>query len=165
MLSNHEYYIKNREKRLQQMREYRLANYEKCANYAKEYHATHKEKRNKNAREYYKLNKEKLLSKSKQKRNKQEYLQQYCRENLSNIENYELAKQYNFKHWVIHHRDEIKKLPSDIIVIRSRAELIENDRYFNCPANELIFLPLTNELSEKYNIPTHKMIHSKKYYK
>lgn len=32
----------------------------------------------------------------------------YCKEDISNIENYELAKADNFEGWVIHHRDEIR---------------------------------------------------------
>ena len=67
--------------------------------------------------------------------------QRYCCEDLSNIENYELAKNDPTPNkWCIHHRDECKILPSGIIVIRTAKELIENDRYYNCPANELIFL-------------------------
>lgn len=64
----------------------------------------------------------------------------YCKEDISKIENYDKAKNDNFIGWSIHHRDEIKVLPSGITVIRSREELIENGRYYDCPANELIFL-------------------------
>ena len=60
------------------------------------------------------------------------------------IENYELAKADNFKGWCIHHRDEYKVLPSGIEVFRTKAELIEIGRYYNCPANELIFMTLTD---------------------
>lgn len=56
------------------------------------------------------------------------------------IENYELAKKDNFKGWDIHHRDEIRTLPSGMKVYRTRQDLIDNGRYYNCPANELIFL-------------------------
>lgn len=67
--------------------------------------------------------------------------QKYCCEDLSLIENYELAKNDpKPKKWCIHHRDECKVLPSGIIVRRTPEELIENGRYYNCPANELIFL-------------------------
>lgn len=59
---------------------------------------------------------------------------------LSKIENYELAKKDNFVGWDCHHRDEIRTLPSGITVFRSKQELIENGRYYNCPANELIFM-------------------------
>lgn len=64
----------------------------------------------------------------------------YCKEDIANIENYELAKADNFKGWVIHHRDEIRKLPSGMIAIRSREDLIDDGRYFDCPANELIYM-------------------------
>lgn len=56
------------------------------------------------------------------------------------IENYDKAKADNFKGWDIHHRDEIRLLPSGMIAIRTREELIENDRYYNCSPNELIWL-------------------------
>lgn len=64
----------------------------------------------------------------------------YCREPLSHIENYEVAVSSQEK-YELHHRDEIKILPSGIEVRRSRQELKENGRYYHCPANELIFLP------------------------
>lgn len=56
------------------------------------------------------------------------------------IENYNLAKADNFKGWDVHHRDEIRTLHSGMVVYRSKQELIENGRYYDCPANELIFL-------------------------
>ena len=59
------------------------------------------------------------------------------------IENYELAKAADFKGWCIHHRDEYKVLPSGIEVFRTKAELIEDGRYYDCPANELIFITLS----------------------
>lgn len=67
--------------------------------------------------------------------------QRYCKEDLSLIENYELAKNDPTPNkWCIHHRDEIRITPSGLISHRSVEELVENDRYYNCPANELIFL-------------------------
>lgn len=68
----------------------------------------------------------------------------YCKkEEIELIENYELAKKDNFKGWCIHHRDEIKVLPSGMYVLRTKEDLIDNGRYYNCPANELIFLTLS----------------------
>ena len=64
----------------------------------------------------------------------------YCKEEISKIENYEQAVNDTTQVWDLHHRDEVQVLPSGITVIRSRQELKENDRYYNCPANELIFL-------------------------
>lgn len=64
----------------------------------------------------------------------------YCSEPVENIENYDKAIADNTQIWVCHHRDEIKILPSGIKVLRTVRELIENNRYYNCPANELIFL-------------------------
>lgn len=64
----------------------------------------------------------------------------YCREDLSLIENYDKAIADETQTWCCHHRDEIRVLPSGMTVHRTRAELIENGRYYGCPANELIFL-------------------------
>lgn len=64
----------------------------------------------------------------------------YCREDVSLIENYEKAITDTTQTWVCHHRDEIKVLPSGMTVIRSYKDLKENGRYYGCPANELIFL-------------------------
>ena len=64
----------------------------------------------------------------------------YCKEDISLIENYEKAITDTTQTWVCHHRDEVKVLPSGMTVIRSRQDLIDNERYYNCPANELIFL-------------------------
>ena len=50
----------------------------------------------------------------------------YCCEELSKIENYD--------------KDEVKVLPSGIVVFRSVGELKENGRYYHCLANELVFL-------------------------
>ena len=70
------------------------------------------------------------------------YLQQFCREPIENIENYEIAVT-SHERYELHHRDEVKILPSGIKVERSRQYLIENGRYYHCPANELIFLSTT----------------------
>ena len=64
----------------------------------------------------------------------------YCKEDISKIENYERAiKDVNYT-WHLHHRDEIRTLPSGITVIRTKEDLIDAGRYYGCPANELIFL-------------------------
>ena len=64
----------------------------------------------------------------------------YCREDISKIENYAKAINDITQTWECHHRDEVKTLPSGIEVRRSIEDLKEIDRYFGCPANELIFL-------------------------
>lgn len=64
----------------------------------------------------------------------------FCNEDISKIENYEQAKNDKSQTWDCHHRDEIRTLPSGMKVYRSKQELIENGRYYHCPANELIFL-------------------------
>lgn len=64
----------------------------------------------------------------------------YCKEDISLIENYDKALADPEVMWECHHRDEVKVLPSGIVVRRTKAELLENGRYWHCPANELIFL-------------------------
>lgn len=64
---------------------------------------------------------------------------EFCCEDLSNIENYDKAVK-DERLWDCHHRDEIKVLPSGIKVCRTTQDLKDNGRYFNCPANELIFI-------------------------
>lgn len=64
----------------------------------------------------------------------------FCKDDISRIENYELAITDTTQTWHIHHRDELRILPSGMKVYRSKEELIENGRYYHCPANELIFL-------------------------
>ena len=64
----------------------------------------------------------------------------FCKDEISLIENYEQAKADTTKIWHCHHRDEIRVLPSGMRVVRTMEELKENGRYYNCPANELIFL-------------------------
>ena len=73
-----------------------------------------------------------------------------CKEDISLIENYDKAINDTTQLWHCHHREEVKVLPSGMTVLRSRQDLIDNDRYYNCPANELIFLTPTE----------HKSLHS-----
>lgn len=58
----------------------------------------------------------------------------YCNEDLSNIENYELAVN-DTKMWDCHHRLEITEGKK-----QTKKELIEQGLYYNRPASELIFL-------------------------
>lgn len=64
----------------------------------------------------------------------------FCKGDYTKIENYEEALADTTQTYHLHHKDECKTLLSGIKVIRTREEMIENGRYFNCPANELIFL-------------------------
>lgn len=81
----------------------------------------------------------------------------YCKEPAFMIENYHEAISDMSQTWVCHHKDEVKILPSGITVVRSPQELMENNRYYNCPANELIFLT-----RKDHNIIHNKVrVHSK----
>lgn len=65
---------------------------------------------------------------------------EYCREDLSLIENYAEAMADKTQVWHVHHRDEIRVLPSGMVARRTLQDLIEAGRYYQCPANELIFV-------------------------
>lgn len=59
--------------------------------------------------------------------------QQYCRDNISDIENFEDAINDRTETWDIHHKREISEN-------KSRSELESLNLVFNRPSNELIFL-------------------------
>ena len=88
-------------------------------------------------------------------------VKQFCREDVSLIENYDKAMADTEHTWACHHRDEIRVLPSGITVHRTKAELIENGRYYGCPANELIFL--TDSEHKKLHGLHQKKIYGKKH--
>lgn len=69
----------------------------------------------------------------------------YCKEDISLIENYNIAINDN-KRYVCHHRNGLHI---------SREKLKEQGLYFNCPASELIFLELGEHTSlhRKYQNP------------
>lgn len=84
----------------------------------------------------------------------------FCREDLSLIENYDKAIADKTQTWCCHHRDEVRVLPSGMTVCRSADELKENGRYYNCPANELIFL--TRNEHQKLHSSHQKKIYGRK---
>lgn len=59
----------------------------------------------------------------------------YCIEDISKIENYELAKSDNSHIWVCHHKLEIHEDYNN-----TREEMIKMGIYYHRPASELIFL-------------------------
>ena len=65
----------------------------------------------------------------------------YCNGDYSSIENYDKAVCDNETVWCLHHRDEIRVLPSGMIARRSVEELIADGLYYNLPPSYLIFLP------------------------
>lgn len=77
----------------------------------------------------------------------------YCSEDISLIENYELAIGGQTQTWECHHRKETDEG-------LSRTELIEMGLYFNRPASELIFLTKSEHSSlhhknNKHNLGNH----------
>lgn len=67
-------------------------------------------------------------------------IQRYCKDGIEKVENYDRAVSDTDNLWVLHHRDEIRILPSGMIAIRTSDDLMENGRYWHCPANELVFM-------------------------
>ena len=70
--------------------------------------------------------------------------QKYCKEHVSNIENYEKALADKIRVWPCHHRLE---LTLDGQPGCRKADLIRHGMYYNRPAFELIFLsPMEHSL-------------------
>ena len=69
----------------------------------------------------------------------------YCCEDISKIENYELAKRDDFKGWVIHHRLEL--VETGAAADSTKQDLKDQGLYYNRPAGELIYL--TNSEHQK----------------
>ena len=65
----------------------------------------------------------------------------YCKGDIFRIENYDKAMADTENIWDCHHRDEIRKLPSGMVALRSVADLIDAGLYYQVPPEYLIFLP------------------------
>ena len=77
--------------------------------------------------------------------------ERYCKD-YENIENYEKALADNFKNWEVHHRLETHNSDGERRLVDITAdELNALDMYYNRPADELIFLPISE----------HRSLHSK----
>lgn len=63
----------------------------------------------------------------------EKYANAFCIEDISKIENYELAVNDNTQTWCCHHRREIDEN-------KSKSQLIAEKLYYHRPASELIFL-------------------------
>ena len=67
----------------------------------------------------------------------------YCSEPLELVENYQQAEAENFVNWQIHHRLEIQPDGTRM----SRQELVNQGKYLNRPASELVFIRKHDHLS------------------
>src|SRR5574344_2797908 len=119
---------------------YREEHRDEVKEYNKVYIATHKTELKEYKKEYNKSHKTKI------KTYRKEYMksyqrQQYCCQDISQIENYSLAKADNFIKWDIHHRLETNNSDGEhrLVDIASK-ELMKLDMYYNRPASELIFM-------------------------
>lgn len=70
------------------------------------------------------------------------YAHAYCCEDISKIENYNKAIADNTQTWDCHHRAEITENER-----RTKQELIDDGIYWNRPAEELIFIPHSQHMS------------------
>jgi hypothetical protein len=91
------------------------------------------------------------------KYNYEKYIQKYCCEDISKIENYEKAKADNFKGWHCHHRLETHTSDGERrLVDITQKELKALDMYYDRPSEELIFLTTRehNSLHKKGKKPS-----------
>ena len=93
--------------------------------------------------------------------------ERYCNSinDISKVENYEVAKKDNFKGWHCHHRLETHNSDGERrLAVISRAELIALDMYWDRPPEELIFLTQT-EHRRLHNTCSKGKHHSEKWRK
>lgn len=78
-------------------------------------------------------------------------LRKVCKE-FEQVENYEEAINDKEYLWILHHRDEIRELPSGMVALRSSEYLKLWGLYYHRPADELIFLrnDVHSDLHAKY---------------
>lgn len=67
------------------------------------------------------------------------HLRNVCKE-IEQVENYDEAINDKEYLWILHHRDEIRELPSGMVALRSAEYLKSFGLYYHRPADELIFL-------------------------
>ena len=71
----------------------------------------------------------------------EKYAKSYCKDDISLIENYELAVNSSEK-WEVHHRLEMNGNKR----IKSKKQLIDDGLYYNRPADELIFMTKSDHM-------------------
>src|SRR5574344_1599080 len=136
-----------------EIKEYSQAHKDESKAYHKAYHAAHKAEDKAYQKAY------RAVHKAEAKEYMKKYMkfherQHYCCEDISKIENYELAKADNFVNWDIHHRLETNTLDGirRSVNITSK-ELMKLGMYYNRPASELIFMTHRE----------HRILHMKKH--
>lgn len=67
----------------------------------------------------------------------------FCKDDISKIENYELAKNDNFNGWCIHHRLEFDVNENEV---QHPIDLIRLDMYYHRPYFELIFMKISDHI-------------------
>ena len=148
------YYLKNKEKIREYDKEFKEKNKDKIIERQKKYYLENRDKIIQRQRDYHKLTSEINKEKCRKYRETHKEFLKYCPNRYTEIENYELAKEYNFKGWCCHH-----KLGEHCF---TKEELIKFDLYYNSSPHELIFLPSNIKLGKKHNLITHAELHHKK---
>lgn len=67
----------------------------------------------------------------------------FCKDDITKVENYELAKADDFKGWCIHHRLEFDVNGNEV---QHPSDLIRLDMYFHRPYFELIFMKISDHI-------------------
>ena len=147
-----QHYQQHREEKKQYQKQYREQHKEEIKQYQKQYKRQYREQHIEEYREemkqYYQQHREEYREKMKQYGRKSRAMFAYCiPEQIEQIENYKLAKAYNFNGWHIHHRLETHNSDGEKRLVNlSREELIALDMYYNRPANELVFLTASEHM-------------------
>lgn len=130
-------YFRNRDPELtkKRKRESYLRNREHCLAYSKKYRTENKERKQATDKRYRETHKEQI-----QAQRQLAHWQLIC-EDVTKVENYNLALADNFVNWVQHHRLETHNSDGERRLVQITAEELQAlDMYYNRPAEELIWL-------------------------
>lgn len=132
------------QKRLEYVRKYREQHKDEINQYNKQHYQQHREEKKQYQKQYREQHREEKKQWFRNNRN----MFAYCiPEQIEQIENYWLAKESNFDGWHIHHRLETHNSDGEKRLVNlSREELIALDMYYNRPANELVFLTISEHM-------------------
>ena len=122
----------------EQIKQYRESRKDITKEYMKTYQKENRERLNEKSKEWVSKNKKKRAEIVKRYNDShatgKRQLAHYCCEDISHIENYELAIKDNLVDWDIHHRLETRGFGY------TSEELKMLDLYYNRPASELLFV-------------------------
>lgn len=136
------------QRQLESNRQYNQQHKEEIKQHNKQYYQQHRNEINQYQKQYYQQHRDEKNQYRKQYERKNRCMFAFCiPEQIEEVENYELAKESNFKGWHIHHRLETHNSDGEKRLVNiSREELIALDMYYNRPASELIFLTASEHI-------------------